>query len=197
MRNKYGREKRKWKVANKSGAGAGAGAKDDDVHAQKILKILNWLDPYFVDGDTSTNFESFQSIELDNEDDDEDNDDFDNHSIDSEDLNMSTIVTNESSTVELNTTLQKNKGKKTSSTTPNDPSRKSAVTGRLPFKRHKKEEPDMDADLMLKLKEKLGTKKDEDQLYGKLLAAKLRKLTKLSKLKAKHEIDNLVFKYEI
>ena len=34
----------------------------------------------------------------------------------------------------------------------------------------------METDLMVKLKEKLNSKKDEDGLYGNLLAAKLRSL---------------------
>jgi len=49
----------------------------------------------------------------------------------------------------------------------------------------------MDAELMSKLKEILGTKKDEAQLYGDFLAEKLRKLTKLNKIKVKHENDNI------
>jgi len=67
----------------------------------------------------------------------------------------------------------------------------SAVTGRPPFKKRKKKEPDMDAELMSKLKEILGTKKDEAQLYGDFLAEKLRKLTKLNKIRVKHENDNI------
>ena len=50
---------------------------------------------------------------------------------------------------------------------------------------------------MSTLKARLEAKKDEDQLYADLLAAKQRKLTKLNKLRAKHEIDNLMFKYEL
>ena len=52
------------------------------------------------------------------------------------------------------------------------------VTGRPAFKKHKKEETDMDAELMSTLKARLKAKKDEHQLYADLLAAKLRKLTK-------------------
>ena len=48
---------------------------------------------------------------------------------------------------------------------------------------------------MSKLKEKLNTKKDDDQLYGDLLPTKLRRLSRSSKLRAKHEIDNIMFKY--
>ena len=48
---------------------------------------------------------------------------------------------------------------------------------------------------MNKLKEKLNTKKDDDQLYGDLLPTKLRRLSRSSKLRAKHEIDNIMFKY--
>ena len=48
---------------------------------------------------------------------------------------------------------------------------------------------------MNKLKEKLNSKKDDDQLYGDLLATKLRRLSSSSKLCAKHEIDNIMFKY--
>ena len=85
MRNKYEREKRKWKAANKSRAGA------EDVNVPKILKLLNWLEPYFVERDTSTNFELTQSVELDEGDEEEEiNDDFNNRYVGSF---MSAIVT--------------------------------------------------------------------------------------------------------
>ena len=71
------------------------------------------------------------------------------------------------------------------------------VTGRPAFKKLKKEDTDMDAELMTTLKARVEAKKYEDQLYADLLAAKLRELTKLNRLKAKHEIDNLMFKYEL
>ena len=48
---------------------------------------------------------------------------------------------------------------------------------------------------MNKLKEKLNSKKDDDQLYGDLLATKLRRLLNSRKLRAKHEINNIMFKY--
>ena len=86
--------------------------------------------------------------------------------------------------------------KKISPATPNAP-RKLVVTGRLAFKKHEKEETDMDAELMSTLKARLEAKKDEDQLYADLIAAKLRKLTTLNKLRAKHETDNLMFKYQL
>ena len=104
---------------------------------------------------------------------------------------MSAIVTKPN-----DASQQKNNVKKISSATPNAP-RKSVVTGRPAFKKHKKEETDMDAELMSTLKERLEAKKDEDQLYADLLAAKLKKLTKLNKVRAKHETDNLMFKYEL
>ena len=37
----------------------------------------------------------------------------------------------------------------------------------------------------------------EDTIYGELLASKLKKLPYHSKIRAKHEIDNIMFKYEI
>ena len=46
---------------------------------------------------------------------------------------------------------------------------------------------------MNKLKEKLNTEKDDDQLYGDLLATKLRRISSSGKLHAKHEIDNIMF----
>ena len=52
-------------------------------------------------------------------------------------------------------------------------------------------------DLMVKLKEKLNSKKDEDKLYGDLLATKLRSLSKINKLKAKHKIDNIMFTFQL
>ena len=73
----------------------------------------------------------------------------------------------------------------------------SKITERTPFTKEKRKlpEPDADIDFMNKLKEKLNSKKDDDQLYGDLLANKLRWLWSSSKLRAKHEIDNVVFKY--
>ena len=75
----------------------------------------------------------------------------------------------------------------------------SKVTGRTPFTKQKRKlpEPDVDVDFMNKLKEKLNSKKDDDQLYGDLLATKLRRLSSLSKLRAKHEIDTIMFKYRL
>ena len=73
----------------------------------------------------------------------------------------------------------------------------SKITGGTPFTKQKRKlpEPDVDVDFMNKLKEKLNSKKDGDQLYGDLLATKLRRLSSSSKLCAKHEIDNIMFKY--
>lgn len=50
---------------------------------------------------------------------------------------------------------------------------------------------------MKKLREKLSEngKKDDDTLYSELLSTKLRKLSVANKLRAKHDIDNLMFKY--
>jgi len=50
---------------------------------------------------------------------------------------------------------------------------------------------------MLTLKKRLSSTKDDDQLYGDLLATKMRKLTKITKLQAKHEIDNIMFKFQL
>ena len=73
----------------------------------------------------------------------------------------------------------------------------SKVTGRTPFTKQKRKlpEPDVDVDFMNKLKEKLNSKKDDDQLYGDLLANILWRPSSASKLRAKHEIDNPMFKY--
>ena len=78
-------------------------------------------------------------------------------------------------------------------------SKVSAVTGRQQFEKGvNKRKAELETDLRYKLRDRLSSKKndtkDEDQLYGDLLATKLRKL---SKLKAKHEIDNVMFKYQL
>ena len=69
------------------------------------------------------------------------------------------------------------------------------VPGRTPFTKQKRKLPEPDVDFMNKLKEKLHSKKDDDQLYGDLLATKLRRLSSSCKLRAKHEIHNIMFKY--
>ena len=73
----------------------------------------------------------------------------------------------------------------------------SKVTGRIPFtsQKRKQSEPDEDVDFMNKLKEKLNSKKHDNQLYGDMLATKLRRLSSSNKLRAKHEIANIMFKY--
>ena len=50
---------------------------------------------------------------------------------------------------------------------------------------------------MVKLKEKFSSKKNEHGLYGDLLATKLRSLSKINKLKDKHEIDNIMFRFQL
>ena len=55
----------------------------------------------------------------------------------------------------------------------------------------------METDLMVKLKEKLNSNKDEDELYDDLVAAKLESLSKLNKLKAKQDIYKIMFKFQL
>ena len=65
----------------------------------------------------------------------------------------------------------------------------SKFTGRTPFTKQKRKllVPDEVVDFMNKLKEQLNSKKDDDQLYGDLLATKLWRLSSSSKLRTKHE----------
>ena len=59
MRNRYGREKRKLKEANKSGAGA----KDVNIRLSEIFLYLSWLEPYFGECQTGTDFQSQTHLE--------------------------------------------------------------------------------------------------------------------------------------
>ena len=61
----------------------------------------------------------------------------------------------------------------------------------------RKDEEAKDSKLIQKLEEKLFAVGDkcEDTLYGELLTKKLKKLTYNAKLRAKHEIDNIMFNY--
>ena len=69
----------------------------------------------------------------------------------------------------------------------------SKVTGQTPITKQKRKLPESDVDIdFLK---KLNSKEDDDQLYGDLLATNLQRLSSSSKLCAKHEIDNIMFKY--
>ena len=79
MRNRYGREKRKLKKANKSGAGA----KDVNVRLSEIFPYLSWLEPYFVERQTGANFQSQTHLEDEQE---EEQDGDDNISIASSDV---------------------------------------------------------------------------------------------------------------
>lgn len=50
----------------------------------------------------------------------------------------------------------------------------------------------MEPDLIAKLKEKLNSKKDECKLYGDL-----RDFSKIKRLKAKNQIDNIMFRFQL
>ena len=195
LRNKYGKIKKKWSAANKSGAGA------KDVMRPPLLDMLGWLEPYIAERKTSTNWQcNFESI-IQDSDEEEATQQREQGKIDVEDGDDEYIRDNEStvssnSVTTANHTLDGgsvNKGK--------DNNKKSGVTGKQKFEKGaNKRKADLETDLMYKIRDKLNSDsntKDDDQLYCDLLATKLRKLTRISKLKAKHEIDNLMFKYQL
>ena len=70
LRNWYGREKRKLKEANKSGAGA----EDVNVRLSAIFPYRSWLEPYFVERQIGTNFQS-QTHSEDEQEEEQDGDD--------------------------------------------------------------------------------------------------------------------------
>ena len=113
MRNRYGREKRKLKEANKSGAGA----KDVNVRLSEIFPYLSWLEPYFVECQTGANFQSQTHLEDEQE---EEQDGDDNISIASSD------VYSKSGSLEMPLVVKQSD--------PNIPK----VTGRTPFTKQKK-----------------------------------------------------------
>jgi len=53
LRNKFGRERRKLKAVMKSGAGTN----EVKVQLSAIFPYLAWLEPYFVERETGSNFE--------------------------------------------------------------------------------------------------------------------------------------------
>ena len=149
------------------------------------MDALGWLEPYIAERETTSNWSqetsASQSIIEENDDEEEGNSG-------EEDFDESILVSSNNSAADTPTNTG-SKGEKNIS----------FVTGREAYRKKSKRKPegDLEADLMMKLKERLTSKKDEDQLYGDLLATKLRKLSKLNKLKVKHEIDNIIFKYEL
>ena len=179
VRNKYRREKRKWKVTNRSGAGAG------EVKRPCILDSLGWLEPYFIERETASNWETNRNEILVQEDDGEEQEKDDDVSVVSVESDKSVTVTSPKIPANSPTSAKK--------------TRISSVTGRPLFtKRDKrKDESEMKADIMVKLKEKLNSKTDENGLYGDLLSTKLRRLSKINKLEAKHEIDNIMFRFQL
>ena len=89
LRNKYRRDKRKWKVTNRSGAGAG------EVKRQYIIDSLGWLEPYFIGRETDSNWETNRYETLVQEDDaEEQEEDDDNLSVGSVESNKSVVVIN-------------------------------------------------------------------------------------------------------
>ena len=79
MINRSGREKRKLKEANKSRAGA----KYVNVRLPEVCPYLSWLEPYFVERQIGTNFQSQMHLEDEQE---EEQDGDDNISIASSDV---------------------------------------------------------------------------------------------------------------
>ena len=141
-----------------------------------------WLEPYVFERETSTNMQICSEIVNSGGEQDKD----DNLSVLSNTSNASCANSN---TEVSSDTMNASQGM-----------RVSTVTGRQSFRIEKKRKTDsktLEDDLMLTIKDRLSSKKDEDQLFGELLATKLRKLSKLSKLKAKHEIDGIMFRYQL
>ena len=58
------------KEANKSGAGT----KDVNVRLSEVFPYLSWLEPYFVEGQTGTNFQSQTHLEDEQEEEQDGND---------------------------------------------------------------------------------------------------------------------------
>ena len=89
MRNKYGREQRKWKITKKSGAEA------REFKHPYILDSLGWLKPYFIERETPSNWETNRDETLAQEDDGEEQEEGDhNVSVAPVESNKSVAVTN-------------------------------------------------------------------------------------------------------
>ena len=89
MRNKYGREQRKWKITKKRGAEA------REVKYPYILDSLGWLKPYFIERETPSNWKTNRNETLAQEDDAEEQEEDDhNVSVAPVESNKSVTVTN-------------------------------------------------------------------------------------------------------
>ena len=89
MRNKYGREQRKWKITKKSGAEA------REFKHPYILDSLGWLKPCFIKLETPSNWETNRDETLVQEDDGDEQEEVDyNVSVAPVESNRSVAVTN-------------------------------------------------------------------------------------------------------
>ena len=89
LQNKYGREKRRWKATNRSGAGAG------EVKRPYILDSLGWLEPHFIERETASNWETNRDETLVQEDNGEEQEEDDDHvSVASVESNKFVVITN-------------------------------------------------------------------------------------------------------
>ena len=171
-------------MENKSGASA------RDVKRPPLLDLLGWLEPYIAERVTSTNWNKSRELinqeeeqyrsNLEaavNDDDNEELDDIDNQSIVSSVSDTNASILGESSSKQISNVSSRQKFQKGSN----------------------KRTAELETDLMYKLRDRLSSnnEKDDDQLYGDLLATKLRKLSKINKLKAKHQIDNIMFQFQL
>ena len=139
LRNRNGREKRKLKEGNNSGAGA----KDVNVRLSEIFLYLSWLEPYFVGRQRGTNFQFQTHLEYAQE---EEQHGDDNISIASSDVyNNSGSLKNPLAVKQSDLNISK-------------------VTGQTLFTKQKRMLPESseDVDFMNKLKEKLNSEKNDD-----------------------------------
>ena len=198
IKKKYSKKRIQLKKAKQSGAG-----RDDIDMFHKHLdeySFLAWLDPYMKMRDTTTNIIP-QKIPYDDEEEgyeeEYDSDGDRSKHGQSEDAPEEEAPEEEAPVILRKRKYQGNQERK------NEIITTSKVTGQLKWK---KDSPSsVEAELLQDINKSMTERsliaekrmgKDEDDIFGEMVAAELKCIQKKVKHRLKHEINNLIFKYQ-
>lgn len=171
LRNRYSRDKKKIKRSKVSGTGADA-VKTAKKEASELFSYLEWLEPYVQQRISSSNLILIQ-----------DDSDLLNEASETEELesNHSSVSTDERKQEMV----------------------KSSVTGQAKFMKRKNKEDIDKAELefmktignRLERKDKKNGERDEESIFGELIASQLRKLPEQERVLAKMELSNAMYSH--
>jgi hypothetical protein len=185
LKKRYSKKRNDVKRAKRSGAGLADVQKFEKSF--EVYSFLGWLNHFLqLRDDTLTNLTS-EDVEVETGDDEEEDRDEDEAEYDKED--------NETTTEATPSGIKTKKRKSF------------AKTDKLPFKKKRNEpvsqEENAAKDILQTINQRLQHKserpqqRDEDDVFGEMVTSEIKKFRKLLKFRFKHEVNNLIFKYQM